>query len=78
MEKMAQLAEIITRFAPATGMYGTPLKCLSLFRADQPTLPIPSVYEASLCLIAQGSTVDASTAWSMTRRIICWCRSTCR
>lgn len=55
MNKMANLAEIITRHAPATGMYGTALGCLSLFRADRPTLPIPSVYEASLCLIAQGS-----------------------
>ena len=55
MDRVAQLAEIITRHAPATGMYGTPLPCLSLFRADRPTLPIPSVYEASLCLIAQGA-----------------------
>lgn len=55
MDRMTQLAEIITRHAPATGMYGTALRCLSLFRADRPTLPIPSVYEASLCLIAQGA-----------------------
>jgi AraC-like DNA-binding protein len=55
MDKMAELSEIITRHAPATGMYATPVKCLSLFRADQPTLPIPSVYEASLCLITQGA-----------------------
>jgi AraC-like DNA-binding protein len=52
---MTDLAEVITRHAPATGMYGTALRCLSLFRADRPTLPIPSVYEASLCLIAQGA-----------------------
>lgn len=55
MDRMNQLAETITRHAPATGMYGTALRCLSLFRADRPTLPIPSVYEASLCLIAQGA-----------------------
>ena len=36
-------------------MYGTALPRLSLFRVDRPTLPIPSVYEASLCLIAQGA-----------------------
>jgi AraC-like DNA-binding protein len=52
---MAQLAQIITQHAPQTGMYGTCLPRLSLFRSDQPTLPIPSVYEASLCLIAQGA-----------------------
>ncbi|BAK68005.1 putative AraC family transcriptional regulator [Sphingobium sp. SYK-6] len=55
MDRMQTLAEIITRHAPATGMYGTSVGCLSLFRADRPTLPIPSVYKASLCLIAQGA-----------------------
>ena len=55
MNRMQQLAEIITRHAPETGMYDTMLPCLSLFRADRPTLPIPSVYDASLCLIAQGA-----------------------
>ncbi|WP_116092444.1 AraC family transcriptional regulator [Sphingomonas crusticola] len=55
MDQMAELSAIITRHAPATGMYATPVRCLSLFRADQPTLPIPSVYEASLCLITQGA-----------------------
>lgn len=55
MDRMAQLAETVTRHAPETGMYGTAVPRLSLFRADQPTLPIPSVYEASLCLIAQGA-----------------------
>ena len=55
MDNMAQLTDIINRHAPRTGMYGTALPCLSLFRADQPTLPIPSVYDASLCLIAQGA-----------------------
>ena len=55
MDRLNELTGIITQHAPATGMYSTALPCLSLFRADQPTLPIPSVYEASLCLIAQGA-----------------------
>jgi AraC-like DNA-binding protein len=55
MTKMEQLAAIMVRHAPETGMYGTAVPCLSLFRADRPTLPIPSVYDASLCLIAQGA-----------------------
>lgn len=74
MDRMAQLAEIITRHAPEAGMYGTALKCLSLFRADQPTLPIPSVYEASLCLIAQGakrvSIGDRSLVYDASRYLI--------
>lgn len=36
-------------------MAGTAVPCLSLIRADQPTVPVPAVYEASLCLIAQGA-----------------------
>lgn len=55
MDRMDQLATMITRHATATGMYGTAHPRLSLFRADHPTLPIPSVYEASLCIIAQGA-----------------------
>lgn len=55
MDRMAHFAQIITQHTPAAGMYGTALRRLSLFRAERPTLPIPSVYEASLCLIAQGA-----------------------
>jgi len=54
MDRTAQLAPVVARHAPRTGTYDTALRCLSLFRADEPTLPIPSVYAASLCLIAQG------------------------
>jgi len=74
MDRMAQLAETVTRHAPETGMYGTAVPCLSLFRADQPTLPIPSVYEASLCLIAQGtkrvSIGDRSLVYDASRYLV--------
>lgn len=36
-------------------MTGTAVPGLSFIRADRPTVPVPSVYEASLCLIAQGA-----------------------
>ena len=36
-------------------MVSTPIDRLSLFRADQPTVPLPAVYNASLCIIAQGA-----------------------
>ncbi|MGK6354678.1 AraC family transcriptional regulator [Sphingomonas sp. DT-207] len=55
MERIAELAESIMRHAPESGMAGTMVPRLSLIRADQPPGPIPAVYEASLCLIAQGS-----------------------
>ena len=55
MHDIADLAAAITRHAPETGMAATMVRRLSLIRADQPSLPVPAVYEASLCLIAQGS-----------------------
>ena len=36
-------------------MVSTPICRLSLFRADEPTVPLPAVYDASLCIIVQGS-----------------------
>ena len=55
MSNMQQLAAIIARHAPETGLNATRVPRLTLFRADRPTMPTPSVYEASLCLIAQGA-----------------------
>lgn len=55
MKKIAELAQVIKRHAPKPGMTGTQVPRLSLFRANQPSAPTPAVYEASLCLIAQGA-----------------------
>ena len=55
MDRIATLATLIARHVPRTGMTSTPIANLSLFRADRPTVPLPAVYDASLCLIAQGA-----------------------
>jgi AraC-like DNA-binding protein len=55
MERIAELAGLIMRHAPESGMAGTAIARLSLIRANAPTVPVPAVYEASVCLIAQGS-----------------------
>lgn len=55
VDRIEQLADRIARHAPETGMIGTAVPRLSLIRVERPTAPIPSVYEASVCLIAQGS-----------------------
>jgi len=55
MDKINELATSIMRHTPKSGMAATAVPRLSLIRADRPTEPVPSVYEASLCLIAQGS-----------------------
>lgn len=55
MERITELAEVIGRHVRGTGICTTAMPRLSLIRADQPSTPTPAVYEASLCLIAQGS-----------------------
>ncbi|PZU11585.1 AraC family transcriptional regulator [Sphingomonas sp.] len=55
MNSIADLASAITRHAPHTGMAGTNVPRLTLIRANGPSEPVPAVYEASLCLIAQGA-----------------------
>jgi AraC-like DNA-binding protein len=55
MENIDELAAAIARHAPEPGMMGTAIPGLTLIRGDRPSVPVPAVYEASLCLIAQGS-----------------------
>ncbi|GAB5352536.1 hypothetical protein TMRH483_01124 [Qipengyuania sp. 483] len=43
MQQISELAALITRQVPRTGMVDTAIPCLSLFRADQPTEPLPAV-----------------------------------
>jgi AraC-like DNA-binding protein len=55
MDRIAQLASVIDRHVAEPGICTTVMPHLSLIRADRPSTPTPAVYEASLCLIAQGS-----------------------
>ena len=55
MNRITDLAALLARHIPKTGMVSTRVPRLSLFRADSPTMPLPAVYDASLCLIAQGA-----------------------
>ncbi len=55
MDQIAKLATVIDRHVEGTGICTTAMPHLSLIRADAPSTPTPAVYEASLCLIAQGS-----------------------
>ncbi|RZM34889.1 MAG: AraC family transcriptional regulator, partial [Sphingomonas sp.] len=55
MSTIADLATLVARHVPRTGMVSTPIDRLSLFRADERTVPLPAVYDASLCIIAQGA-----------------------
>lgn len=55
MADIIELARLISRHAPNTGISETAMRRLSLIRANQPSVPVPAVYEASLCIIAQGA-----------------------
>ncbi len=55
MDRIADLAAAIDRHVANPGIAATAIPRLSLIRADRPSTPTPAVYEASLCLIAQGS-----------------------
>lgn len=55
MDRLPELAALIERHGPDFGLADTAIGGLQLIRVDRPTVPIPAVYEASLCLIAQGA-----------------------
>jgi AraC-like DNA-binding protein len=55
MSDTPDLARIIARHTPRPGVFGTPLPGVTLIRADAPGMPMPTVYEPSLCIIAQGA-----------------------
>ena len=55
MDRITELAAIIDLHVTGSGICKTAMPHVSLIRADQPSTPTPAVYEASLCLIAQGS-----------------------
>lgn len=55
MERVTELAAMIARHTHEPGMFASAVPRVSLIRGHAPTDPTPAVYEASLCLIAQGS-----------------------
>lgn len=50
----AELADRVMRAARAEGMTASGIPGLDLIRFDQPSRPLPTVYEPSLCVVVQG------------------------
>lgn len=48
------IVDIITRHAPRDGTFECRLPGVKLIRCSHPTLPMPVIYEPTLCLVAQG------------------------
>ncbi|ODA68459.1 hypothetical protein A7A08_00282 [Methyloligella halotolerans] len=55
MEKRRELASLIDRFSEADGVQATAIPRLFLIKSSTPTLPLHTVYEPAVCIIAQGS-----------------------
>ncbi len=54
MNPLALLTETLSRHAPDDGTYSCPLPGVKLIRSSTPTMPMPVIYEPTLCLVAQG------------------------
>jgi AraC-like DNA-binding protein len=49
-----ELTALTLRHAPEDGLHMSAIQGLALMRASQPSLPLPSLYEPSLCVVVQG------------------------
>lgn len=54
MGSLTRLVDIVGRHVRDDGIHGTPIPGVSLIRSGTPTMPMPVVYEPTLCLVAQG------------------------
>lgn len=54
MDTLDTLAERIARNTPSDGTFETPLPGVKLIRSATPTLPMPVIYEPTVCIVAQG------------------------
>lgn len=52
---LEKLTSLMLRHAPADGMHDCALPGVTLIRSSTPTMPMPAVYEPSICVMAQGS-----------------------
>lgn len=54
MQNLAELARLIGRHTPADGLTSTRLPRVSLLRSTAPTQPLHTIYDPSICIVAQG------------------------
>src|SRR5690606_12605784 len=53
-QQQAELAALVTRLTPNDGVHESAIRGLTVIRASSPSIPTPSVYEPSLCIVVQG------------------------
>ncbi len=54
LNSLSKLVDIIGRHVRDDGIHSTAIPGVSLIRSATPTMPMPVVYEPTLCLVAQG------------------------
>jgi AraC-like DNA-binding protein len=54
MTALRTLTDLIARHAPHDGTFDSPLPGVKLIRASTPTMPMPVIYEPTVCFVAQG------------------------
>jgi AraC-like DNA-binding protein len=54
MESLADLAALILRHTPSDGLHPCALPRVTLIRSSGPTMPMPVIYQPSICVVAQG------------------------
>ena len=55
MSSIDELGGVIARHVPGAGIHRTALGHVSLVLATAPTMPMPTLYEPSVCFVASGS-----------------------
>ena len=54
MSKIEHLSSLLERHTPQDGMHACALPGVTLIRSSAPTMPMPSIYTPSVCLVTQG------------------------
>lgn len=54
LNSLSKLVDIVSRHVRDDGIHSTAIPGVSLIRSASPTMPMPVVYEPTLCLVAQG------------------------
>src|SRR5688500_5709748 len=54
MKSLPELASLILRHTPSDGLHPCALPHVTLMRSSGPTMPMPVIYQPSICVVAQG------------------------
>lgn len=54
MKQLESLTEVLSRHTPVDGIHACLLPGVKLIRSSSPTMPMPVIYEPTLCIVAQG------------------------